>query len=101
MLTADEYRKAEFGYTLAESRRGFKLHAIVYVLVMTGLSVLNALLWIYAGANFPWAAFPLVGWGIGLAFHYMYGFRKAADEAHARQLRVERFAEREHELVKR
>jgi hypothetical protein len=61
--------------------------------------VLNALLWIYAGANFPWAAFPLVGWGIGLTFHYIYGFRKANAEALARQVRVEQFAERERELV--
>jgi len=99
MLTAEEYRKAEFGYTLAESRRGFEIHAAVYALVITGLSVLNALLWIYAGADFPWAAFPLVGWGIGLTLHYVYGFRRAADEALARRHRVEAFAEREKELV--
>lgn len=99
MLTADEYRRAEFGYTLAESRRGFTIHLAVYALVMTGLSTLNALLWVYADANFPWAAFPLVGWGIGLAFHYVYGFRRASEEARARQLRVERFAERRRELV--
>ena len=99
MLTAEEYRQAEFGYTLAESRRGFKIHAAVYLLVMTGLSVLNALLWIYADATFPWAAFPLVGWGIGLTFHYLYGFRGAAREATARQRRVEMYAERTKELV--
>jgi 2TM domain len=99
MLTAEEYRQAEFGYTLAESKRGFKIHALVYALVMSGLSILNALLWVYADATFPWAAFPLVGWGIGLAFHYVYGYRKASEEAHARRLRVERFAERTRELV--
>jgi len=99
MLSAEEYRQAEFGYTLAESRRGFEIHALVYAVVMTGLSVLNALLWIYADVNFPWAAFTLAGWGIGLTFHYVYGFRRAADEARARRLRIERFAERERELV--
>jgi 2TM domain len=99
MLTAEEYRRAEFGYTLAESRRGFKIHAAVYVVVMTGLIVLNSLLWVYADANFPWAAFPLVGWGIGLTFHYIYGFRRAADEAQARQRRVEKYADRTKELV--
>ena len=99
MLTAEEYRQAEFGYTVAESRRGFTIHATVYALVMTGLSILNALLWIYAGAHFPWAAFPLVGWGIGLTFHYIYGFRKVADEVRSRQGKVEAFAERTKELV--
>jgi len=74
MLTAEEYRQAEFGYTFAESRRGFKIHAAVYALVMTGLIVLNALLIAFTDADFPWVVFPLVGWGIGLALHYRYGF---------------------------
>jgi hypothetical protein len=99
MLTADEYRQAEFGYTLAESRRGFKIHAAVYAIVMTGLTVLNALLIAYTDADFPWVAFPFVGWGLGLTLHYIFGFRRAGDEAHARQLRVERHAERAKELV--
>lgn len=99
MLTNEEYRKAELGYTLAESRRGFKIHALVYALVMTGLIALNALLIAYTDADFPWVLFPLVGWGIGLTLHYVFGFRKAADEAQARQLRVERHAERTKELV--
>jgi hypothetical protein len=93
MLSAEEYRQAEFGYTLAESRRGFKIHAVVYAVVMTGLIVLNSLLIAYTDANFPWVVFPFVGWGIGLTFHYVYGFRLASDAAHDRQSRVERFAE--------
>ena len=99
MLTADEYRRAEFGYTLAESRRGFKIHAAVYGIVMTGLIVLNALLWAFADWDFPWVVFPLIGWGIGLTLHYIFGFRRAADEARARQLRVEKFEERAKEPV--
>ena len=92
MLTAEEYRKAEFGYTLAESRLGFKIHAAVYAVVMTGLIVLNSLLVVYTDADFPWVVFPFVGWGIGLTFHYLYGFRLAADAARTRQLKVEKFA---------
>ena len=97
MLTPEEYRRAEFGYTLAESRRGFKIHAAVYAIVMTGLIVLNSILIANTDADFPWAVFPLVGWGIGLTFHYLYGFRRAADEARARQRKVEQYAEREKE----
>jgi hypothetical protein len=99
MLTAEEYRKAEFGYTLAEYRRGFKIHAVVYALVVTGLIVLNSLLWVYGDSEFPWAVFPLVGWGIGLTLHYIFGIRRAADEARARQVKVEQYAERQTELV--
>ena len=99
MLTAEEYRQAEFGYTLAESRRGFKIHAAVYAVVMTGLVVLNSLLWVYSDGDFPWVVFPLVGWGIGLTFHYIYGYRRAADEARGRQRKVETYVERTRETV--
>lgn len=99
MLTADEYRQAEFGYTLAESRRGFRIHAAVYAVVITGLIVLNALLIALTDADFPWVVFPLVGWGIGLTFHYLYGYRRAGSEIRARQGAVEKYAERTKELV--
>lgn len=93
MLTAEEYRKAEFGYTAAESRRGFKIHAAVYALVMTGLIVLNSLLIAFTEADFPWVVFAFVCWGIGLAFHYVYGYRRAPREAETRQHRVEAYAD--------
>ena len=41
MLTAEQYREAEFGYTLEESRKGFVVHAIVYGLVNTCLIAIN------------------------------------------------------------
>jgi 2TM domain len=94
MLTAEEYKQAEFGYSLDEARRGFKIHAAVYGVVMSGLIVLNVLLIVFTDANFPWAAFPLVGWGIGLAFHYGYAFRGAGVAVHRRQQTIEEFAER-------
>jgi 2TM domain len=96
MLTAEQYREAEFGYSLAEAKLGFKIHAIVYASVMTGLIVLNALLIALTDADFPWAVFPLVGWGIGLTFHYVYGFRRAGVAIRDRQQHV---AERARELV--
>jgi hypothetical protein len=99
MLSADQYREAEFGYTLAESKRGFKIHAGVYAVVMTGLIVLNALLIAFTDGDFPWAVFPLVGWGIGLTFHYIYGFRRAAISARAHQRQVEAYAGRTKERV--
>ena len=99
MLTAEEYRQAEFGYTLAESRRGFRIHAAVYAVVITCLIVLNALLIALTDANFPWVVFPIVGWGIGLTFHYVYGYRRAGSELRSHQSRVEKYAERPKELV--
>jgi 2TM domain len=99
MLTADQYRQAEFGYTLAESRRGFKIHAAIYAVVITGLIALSVLLIAFTDANFPWAVFPVVGWGIGLTMHYIYGYRRAAIEIRGRQRKVNALAERRKEPV--
>jgi hypothetical protein len=38
-------------------------------------------------------------WHSSQRIHYIYGYRKAADEARARQLKVETYAERTKELV--
>jgi 2TM domain len=94
MLTAEEYKQAEFDYTLAEIKRGWKIHAFVYGLVMTGLIVLNALLITLTDANFPWVVFPLVGWGVGLTFHYLDAFRRHGRSIRERQEAIERYAER-------
>ena len=99
MLSAEQYREAEFGYTLQESKRGFVAHAIVFGFVMTGLIVLNVCLIVFTSANFPWAIFPLVGWGIGLTFHYIYGFRRAGATIHRRQETIGELADRPKELV--
>jgi hypothetical protein len=94
MLTTDQYKKAEFEYTLAEAQRGFKIHAVVYALVMTGLIALNVLLIAFTDADFPWVVFPFVGWGIGLTFHYVDAFRRRGAAIRARQETIEQYAKR-------
>ena len=96
MLTTEEYLEAEFGYEVAVARRGFKIHAAVFGVVMTALVVLNALLIAFTDANFPWAVFPLVGWGIGLTGHYFCGYREAEREVRARQAKIEEYARQPH-----
>ena len=96
MLTADEYRRAEFDVTREEAHRGFKIHALVFAIVMTGLATLNAILWVYTDAHFPWAIFPLVGWGIGLTFHFFDAYRWDVRNIRNRQARIEERARRDH-----
>ena len=94
MLTAEEYKRAEFDLTLADLRRGFKIHALVFAIVMTALITLNSLLWAFTDGDFPWAVFPLVGWGIGLTFHYLDAYRREGRSIRARQGEIEAYAER-------
>jgi fatty acid desaturase len=54
-----------------EARRGFFIHLIVYICV----NIFLIIIWAFAaGGGFPWFIFPLVGWGIGLLFHYLEAF---------------------------
>jgi hypothetical protein len=99
MLTAEQYREAEFGYTLEESQKGFVVHAIVFGLVNVCLIAMNVSMIVFTDAHFPWAIFPLVGWGIGLTFHYVYGYRRAAEAARMHLRKVEEYAARPKELV--
>lgn len=93
MVTTDQYMRAERELTLRESRRGWRVHAAIYAVVGAGLVALNVALVATTDAWFYWFPFPLVGWGIGLALHYLHGVRWAEREIRARQATVERYAE--------
>ena len=51
-------------------RQWFWLHAAVFVPTQVILFVI----WSVADAQFPWFAFPLLGWGMILAVHAVYAF---------------------------
>jgi len=53
-----------------EQKKGFYIHLTVYCLV----NILLFVIWNITGAEFPWFAFPLGGWGIGLLFHFLAVF---------------------------
>jgi hypothetical protein len=74
----------------AREKVGFYTHFAVYIVVN---SFLIALWWFTGGPNvFPWFIFPLFGWGIGVAAHYVGSFHGKAY--------VENLAEREYQKLK-
>jgi hypothetical protein len=87
-ITLDDYQRADRQLEREQARRAFTIHAIVYGLVMTGLIILNPTV----ASEFPWAVFPLVGWGIGLTAHSLYGLRWAEKTITDRQTRIEQRA---------
>ncbi|MFP5345904.1 MAG: 2TM domain-containing protein [Actinomycetes bacterium] len=48
-----------------KARREFQAHLLAYILVNGFLVVI----WAMTGAAFFWPIFPILGWGIGLAFN--------------------------------
>jgi hypothetical protein len=48
-----------------EAKRGFNVHAALYVIV----NLLLMFIWGFSGAGYFWPVWPIVGWGVGLAFH--------------------------------
>lgn len=60
-LARDEREAMKF----VEGLKGFYGHLISYVLVMTGLFVINYL----SNPDYIWAWWPMLGWGLGLMSH--------------------------------
>ena len=60
-------------WEIARRRSSFKYHLATYIIVNSFFWVL----WLFSDRefsgdhHFPWPIFPLFGWGIGLAFHFL------------------------------
>jgi len=65
-------------------RRGFAIHATIYVLVNAALATINLIL----VPQFIWFPFPLVGWGFGLTMHYIFGVRRLSETLDREQAKV-------------
>ena len=52
------------------AEKGFYVHLVTYVTVITGLFIINAL----TGAGRWWFVWPAIGWGIGLTVHALSTF---------------------------
>jgi hypothetical protein len=50
-ITLEDYKRADRQLEREQARPGFTIHAILYVLVMTGLIILN----LTVATEFPWA----------------------------------------------
>jgi len=58
---------------LAHKRVEFRTHLVVYIVINTSLWII----WYATGGNYPWPVWPLIGWGIGLFFHYVFDYRSS------------------------
>jgi hypothetical protein len=79
-------------WALAKKRASFKSHLISYVVV-------NSFLWLIwyittpatnRTGHTPWPVWPLLGWGIGLVFHFVFTYIIKYDEGEAAQREYEK-----------
>lgn len=92
IINTPETYISEKRYKLAKKRveqiKVFYLHLGIYLICVPGFLYLNYI----SNANFPWALFPIVGWGIGVAnhasetFNYNPFFGKRWEERKIREL---------------
>jgi hypothetical protein len=59
-------------HELARKRVEFRAHLIVYCVTITSLWII----WYLTGHHYMWPVWPMVGWGIGLMFHYIFDYRQ-------------------------
>jgi hypothetical protein len=59
------------------SKTEFYTHLTIYLVVNCALVILN----LAVTKGFPWAIFPLIGWGIGLFFHGLSTFSSTGGSA--------------------
>jgi hypothetical protein len=91
-ITLRDYERAEAEMRAIEGRRGFYIHAAVYVLVNMLLIIINLMF----VSTFLWFFFPLIGWGIGLTMHFLFGVLWVRSETENWQSKVEHRAREMH-----
>ena len=69
-IDANDAASAERARRRLVSEKGFYVHLVTYVLVITGLFIINAL----TGPGRWWFVWPAIGWGIGIAVHALSAF---------------------------
>jgi len=64
MSDQDERRNAAI--ERVKAKRAFQFHLALYVVV----NLLLIVVWALTGAGYFWPVWPILGWGIAIAFHY-------------------------------
>lgn len=66
-----EYQKLKRAKEKVVRIKGFYGNITSYIIIIPFLAFVN---YFTIGFSFPWVLFPMVGWGIGIIFHYMDTF---------------------------
>lgn len=90
-ITLKEYQLAYKDIVIKRAKRSFLVHSLIYILVNAGLIILN----LTSEPHYLWFLWPLLSWGAGLAWHFIFGVLGAGKEVEATEALAEKHA-REH-----
>ena len=82
----DLRRKAE---KRVEETQAFKANLVSYLSVNLLIFIIWLVVALAGGTWFPWFLFPLVGWGIGVAFHGWSVHSDSYGESHEKRVQEE------------
>jgi len=68
MTSVEDFKQAWKELEVEEAKKGFLAHLAAYVIVNAFLIFIN----LYASPRHIWFPWVLGGWGIGLAFHFVF-----------------------------
>ncbi len=72
---ADDLELRRLAERRADVKLGFRTHLFAYLLVNAGLVVIN----LVTSPGYFWAIWPIIGWGLGLAAHFVAVYHFAGD----------------------
>jgi uncharacterized membrane protein len=84
-ILSSEDKLREQAIRLVNKKRDFRTHVVAYVLV----NAMLVAIWAITGADFFWPVFPILGWGIAVAFNAwdVYGRKPLTEEEIEREMR--------------
>jgi len=59
---------------MAKARVEFKQHLMSYIIINAALWAINYITQMNHGAIYWWAIWSTLGWGVGLAFHFIFTY---------------------------
>ncbi|MCS7144196.1 MAG: 2TM domain-containing protein [Archaeoglobaceae archaeon] len=68
MISVEDFKQAWKEYEIEEAKRGFLVHLTAYMIINVFFAIVNYI----TSPNNPWFYWLLLGWGIGLAFHFVF-----------------------------
>lgn len=51
----------------AKRKVGFKIHFTIFIILIPA----NWIIWYFTDRHYLWPVWPLLGWGLGIFFHYI------------------------------